>query len=242
MAALGERFPTKAALVAGATLEVIRDVVADVVRGDEEIAKTPFYERLFRHHLQKMAEKILALERTDPENYTVRAIEETITYPCGPWEFTGRIDRVHETPAGKTVIVDYKTGKTDKKAATLQKKTLAALEDPKKANWQVPIYAWGLKTVEGRSPRAFTLMATSPREEPFAVTLAIRRDEADPPPRDEKGRVLPHLLESQIESVMAKAVGVAEAIFAPRSRFERTDDHNACRYCDFKRLCRREER
>lgn len=242
MAALCDRFPSRAELVASATPEIVRDTVAEALRSDEEISKTPFYERLFRRHLEKLTGKMLDLERSDPENCTIRGTEVPLLYDCGPWKFTGRMDRVHETPSGGKVIVDYKTGKTDKMAKTHRRKILAAPEDPKETNWQVPIYVWGVKTNEGRAPSAFTFMAASAREEPFSVTLFVCRDEADVPPHARKGKAHSYLLESEVEGVMETAVRLAGEIFAPARRFERTQDRSACRTCRFSRLCRREER
>jgi CRISPR/Cas system-associated exonuclease Cas4 (RecB family) len=242
MAALCDRFPSRADLVASATPEIVRDTVAEALRSDEEISKTPFYERLFRRHLEKLTGKMLDLEKSDPENCTIRGTEVPLLYDCGPWKFTGRMDRVHETPAGDKVIVDYKTGKTDKMAKTHRRKILAAPEDPKETNWQVPIYVWGVKTNEGRAPRAFTFMAASAREEPFSVTLFVCRDEADVPPHARKGKAHSYLLESEVEGVMETAVRLAGEIFAPARRFERTEDRSACRSCRFRRLCRREKR
>jgi radical SAM protein with 4Fe4S-binding SPASM domain len=41
---------------------------------------------------------------------------------------------------------------------------------------------------------------------------------------------------------MGEAVKVAEEIFAPRSRFEKTEYRSKCRSCEFRGLCGREER
>jgi len=242
MATLGQRYPAKAALVTEATGSVIRDLIDEALRDDENVGRASFFDRSLRYHLERMVMKILDIERGDPESYAITAIEKDLRFTFGPWEFAGRIDRVHETPAGDKVVVDYKTGKFDKMAKTLRKKTLAALEDPKGANWQVPLYAWGVKTTEGSSPRAFTHIVTSPKEDPFAVTLVICRGAGDVPPDARKGKGPSYLLESEIEDVMGKTVEIAKKIFAPRSRFERTEDRSECRYCEFRGLCGREER
>jgi len=240
MAVLGERFPTRAALVTGSTGEVIREVIDDVVQRDKSVGKASFVDRSLRHHLAVMVGKILDLERDEAENRTIVATEQKLEFSRGPWEFTGRIDRVDVTPAGERVILDYKTGKFDKMAKTLRRKTLVALEDPKEANWQVPLYAWGVKATEGSFPRAFTHIVASTREDPFVVTLSIYRGEGDVPEAATKGKGPSYLVESEIEEIMDRAAKVAETIFTPRAHFERTEDLKKCRNCEFRGHCGRE--
>jgi hypothetical protein len=242
MAALGDRYRSKASLVTDVTGSVVRDLVDVALRDDEKIGRASFLDRSLRYYLERMVMKILSVERDGPEDYTITATEKDLRFAFDSWEFVGRIDRVHETATGDRVIVDYKTGKFDKMAKTLRRKTLAALDDPKGANWQVPLYTWGVRTVEGSSPRAFTHIVASPREDPFTVTLIICRGDDDVPHDAEKGKGPSFLLESEIEHIMGKAAGVAERIFAPRPRFEKTDDRGECRNCEFSGLCGREER
>jgi len=142
--------------------------------------------------------------------------------------------------AGEKFLIDYKTGKFDKTGKTLRKKILYALDEPVEANWQVPFYAWAVRSGAGRVPRAFTHVVSPAGEEPFAVTLFMGRSENDIPA--DALKLKSYLLEPEIEAIMEKAADIAADIFKPRYRFEKTEDRQACRTCDFKRLCGREER
>lgn len=240
MADLGRRFPSKTDLIGACTPEVVRDAIDDAVGKDESVGKGSFFDRVLRHHLAVMVGGILELERSDPESLTIVATEYNLKFSRGPWMFTGRIDRIDETSEGERAIVDYKTGKLDRMGQTLRKKTLIALDDPREANWQVPLYAWGMKAAEGSSPRAFTHLVTRAGDKPFRVTLFIRRQTQDVPAEAMKGRGPSYLLESEIEEIMDQAVKVAETIFTPRARFEKTDDASKCQYCDFAGGCGRD--
>jgi len=239
MADLGGRFPSKTDLIGLCTPEIVRDTIEDAVSKDESVGKGSFFDRALRHHLEVMVGGILDLERSDPASFTIVATERNLDFRRGPWRFTGRIDRIDETSEGERAIVDYKTGKLDKMGQTLRKKTVAALDDPREANWQVPLYAWGMKEAEGSSPRAFTHLVTRSGDKPFRVTLFIRRQTADVPVEAMKGRGPSYLLESEIEEIMDQAVKVAETIFTPRARFETTNDASKCQYCDFAGGCGR---
>ncbi|MBP2681319.1 MAG: superfamily helicase, partial [Candidatus Krumholzibacteriota bacterium] len=145
MADLGRRFPSKTDLVTRCTPEVIQGAIDDAVRKEETLGQGLLYEKSLRHHLAVMVGWILDLEREEPEGFTIAAAEHNLEFSRGPWEFRGRIDRIDKTPAGETKIVDYKTGRLNKTAQDLRKKTLCAIDRPAEANWQVPLYAWGMK-------------------------------------------------------------------------------------------------
>jgi superfamily I DNA/RNA helicase/RecB family exonuclease len=240
MAALGERFTRRSELLAGATEELIRKTIDDALRKDEHLGRAPFYELALRRRLEDMVRTIVDIERSEGEDRVIVGVEKRLRFSHGPWEFVGRIDRMDENSNGERVIVDYKTGRLDKTGRTLRKKTLYALEAPAKANWQVPLYAWGVRTQTGSVPRAFTHIVTPADERPFAVTLLIGRSEDDLPVETLKRDA--YLIESEIESIMDRAGELAAEIFSPRGRFEKTNDKQACRWCDFQRLCGREDR
>jgi hypothetical protein len=239
MADLGRRFPSKTDLVTRCTTEVIQGAIDDALRKEETLGRGSFYEKSLRHHLAVMVGWILDLEREEPESFTIAAAEHNLEFSRGPWEFRGRIDRIDKTPAGNTTIVDYKTGSLNKTAQDLRKKTLYAIDRPAEANWQVPLYAWGMKATEGAFPAAFVHLVAKAGGEPFRVTLFVRRSFDEVPPNARKGRGPSYLLESEIEAIMDRAVKVAEEMFAPRTLFERTNDTEECRSCDFARVCGR---
>jgi hypothetical protein len=240
MAALGERFSTRAALLSGATDELVRRIIDEELRKEERVARASFYERALRRRLETAVRTLIDIERSDGEDRAIRGVERQLDFSNGPWRFTGRIDRLDESRSGETFIVDYKTGKFDKMGKTLRRKTLQALEDPAEANWQVPIYAWGVRATTDRLPRAFTHLVATAGVKPFAVTLFMGKGESDIPQPALKQAS--YLLEAEIKAIMERASEIAAEIFSPRDRFEKTEDRGECRYCDFKRLCQREER
>jgi RecB family exonuclease len=239
MADLGRRFPSKTDLVTRCTTEVIQGAIDEALRKEKTLGRGSFYEKSLRHHLAVMVGWILDLEREEPESFTIAAAEHNLEFSRGPWEFKGRIDRIDKSPAGDTTIVDYKTGYLNKTAQDLRKKTLYAIDRPAEANWQVPLYAWGMKATEGAFPAAFVHLVAKAGGEPFRVTLFVRRSFDEVPPNARKGRGPSYLLASEIEAIMDRAVKVAEEMFAPRTLFERTNDTEECRSCDFARVCGR---
>ncbi len=240
MAALGQRFTSRAALVSGATSEMLRRLIDEEIRRMETVGRGSFYDRSLRHHLEAMVTRIIDLERSDGEDRAIAAVEQPLPFSVGPWEFTGRIDRIDETLTGEKFLIDYKTGKFDKTGKTLRKKILYALDEPVEANWQVPFYVWAVRSGADRVPRAFTHVVSPAGEDPFAVTLFMGRGENDIPA--DALKLKSYLLEPEIEAIIEKAADIAADIFNPRNRFEKTEDRQACRTCDFKRLCGREER
>jgi CRISPR/Cas system-associated exonuclease Cas4 (RecB family) len=241
MAVLGERFRTKRELRTKATTDVVRDVIDTVIGEDETIGRLSFYERALRYHLGGMVDKILRLDAEEPDGYTITAVEKNLPFSHGGWGFSGRIDRVEKVTTGAQVIVDFKSGKFDKTGKTLRRKTLAALDAPEKANWQVPLYVWGFKDVERTVPRAFKHVVTSPGEEPFAITLFVCPDDKNIPPEAESSKRCSYITEIELEEIMSRAVSTAAAIFEPRARFEKAETNKPCRTCQWRRLCEREQ-
>ncbi|UCG52959.1 MAG: ATP-dependent helicase [Candidatus Latescibacterota bacterium] len=240
MAILGSRFRTKKELHRGATTDVVHAVIDDVIGDDEKSRSDSFFDRSLRYHLQRMVEKILELDDADAADYTIRGVEENIPFNYRGWDFAGRIDRVDEVSPGGQVIVDYKTGKLDKTGKTIRKKTLFALDAPEKAMWQVPLYVWGFKSREKRLPLAFKHVVTSTDDDPFAVTLFVCPRESEIPPEAKSNKRCSYLLDTELEEILNEAATIAETIFEPRPRFEKSTDESPCRNCEFKRLCERE--
>jgi len=139
--------------------------------------------------------------------------------------------------------LDYKTGEFNKTAANLREKTLDALERPDRANWQVPIYVWAYRDAAKELPDAIRHLVQAPSNDPFFVTLYIRRRPEDIPPTavstKRPDQAFSYLLEDEIEAIMDRAVEHAEEVFVKRVRFEKTDRLGQCRNCVFNRLCDR---
>jgi hypothetical protein len=164
----------------------------------------------------------------------VAQIEQPFRLTHDGWEFRGQVDRVEKTAAGSSIL-DFKTGKLHKTGKTLRKYVLEALENPDKANWQVPIYVWAHRDATGELPDTFRYLAKSPGEDPFFVTLYIRRNEKDVPATSKR---VSYLLEGEVKDIMDRGGEHAAGIFSNRLGFEKAADASNCR-CMFDRLCER---
>jgi superfamily I DNA/RNA helicase/RecB family exonuclease len=242
MARLGKRFKTKAKFHTGATLDVIRRMIDDVVGEDTSVEASSFYDRSIRHYLKEMIGGILDVDATLEGSYTISGVEEPVPFSYQGCEFSGRVDRIEDHATGEKLIVDFKTGEIKKTGKTHRKYVLMALEDPKKADWQIPFYMWAVGVRNGCLPDAFRFMAAKAGEKPFAVTLYACLNEDNIPAAAKQTKYESYLLEGEIEQIMERAVTIAGEIFTPRPHFDRTVDDDPCGVCEFAELCQREKK
>ena len=245
MALLMRRFPSKRALEDELDDNAIRETIDRLLRREEVLARQKFFVQTLRHHLELMVKAAISIEKSVGDGYEVEGVEVGGRFEYKGWKFTGRYDRVDESTIEGVRLVDYKTGEFRKRGVTLREKTLHALDDKTRANWQVPLYAWGYKVNHGRMPDVFKYVVVKAGEDPFFVTLFLR-DELDQVPasataKGQAYQAYSYLLSGDVEAIMDEAVQVAETIFASRPRFTRTTVLKHCQSCSFRRLCNREQ-
>jgi hypothetical protein len=246
MARIGERFPRKGALHEKITGVFIRDTIEQVIESErkkgERIDTESFFGVSLRFHLNSMVRAALGIDKRESDDYTVTHVEEPFRLDHGGWEFRGRFDRIERTTLGGSVL-DYKTGEFVKKGETLRKRTLDALEKPERANWQVPIYVRAYDRTMGEMPDTFRHLVQSPGQDPFFVTVYIRRSENEVPAvatsRRRVDQGFSYLLEGELEGIMDRAAAYAAEVFSKRRRFEKTEDFEQCRRCPFGPTCDR---
>jgi hypothetical protein len=238
MAQLADKFPSKRKLHDGANdtiiMETIQSVIEEKRDGEQTIESGSLLETSLRFHLALMVRGTLLLDAKESDDYRVAQIEQPFRLTHDGWEFRGQVDRVEKTAAGSSIL-DFKTGKLHKTGKTLRKYVLEALENPDKANWQVPIYVWAHRDATGELPDTFRYLAKSPGEDPFFVTLYIRRNEKDVPATSKR---VSYLLEGEVKDIMDRGGEHAAGIFSNRLGFEKAADASNCR-CMFDRLCER---
>jgi hypothetical protein len=241
MKKIGETFSSKAALHTGATETFVEEAIEEATR-EAEIPPNTLFATSLRFHLKSMVRGALHLDEKDSDDYTIESVESELKYAHDGWDFSGRIDRLDHT-AGGAVVIDYKSGKFNKTASNLRDKTLDSLEKPDRANWQVPIYAWGHRQTTGQLPDAFKHLVQMPGEDPFSITLYIRQRDEEIPltalSNKTDYQAFSYLLEREIQEIMDRAARHAKEIFSARVRFEKTDRIQHCRTCTFNRLCNR---
>jgi len=218
-------------------------VIAAVIQKDGTIDPSSLFGRSLKFHIGRIVGKFLEIDRENPDAYTITGVESKLSFAYAKSDFVGFVDRVEKTIEGRNVIVDFKTGFPDtvgKTGKNLRNRSLVALEDRKKANWQVPLYAWGFKSEKGELPRAFKYVMTKSTEDPVEVTVFFGKTEADVLPDAGAGKRVSYLLEHELEEIMKEADAVADDIFSSKEKFERAEDSKPCRFCEFKQLCMRE--
>ena len=242
MARLGKQFKTKAKLHTGATPAVIGRLIDEVIREETNVEPSSFFDRSLRHYLERMVRGILDVDAGLDESYTIADVEEGVPFTFKGWSFSGRVDRIEDQTIGGKRIVDFKTGEIRKTGNTHRKYVLKALEDPRKADWQIPFYICAMAVRDGRYPDAFRYMAAKAGEDPLAITLFVYPNEAGDPAAAHKAKYESYLCENEIEEIMGLAVVIAEDIFTPKHHFARSDDDNPCAVCEFSELCQREKK
>ncbi len=243
MEKIGPEDSSKKQLHKNATPDVIRHTIDKVIQEDGTIDPSSLFGRALRFHIGRIVGKFLEIDRENTDGYVITGVETPLGFTFEEYEFVGRIDRVEKTTEGGSVIVDFKTGfptNVGKTGKNLRNRSLIALKDRKKANWQVPLYAWGYKSEKGELPRAFKYVMTKSTEDPVEVTVFFGKTEADVLPDAGAGKRVSYLLDDELEEIMKEAGAVADEIISRREKFEKSEDNGPCRFCSFSRLCGRE--
>jgi len=241
---LGERFPTKDELHAGATDDVVDEAAAAAIEKEYRIEQGTFIARSLEHHIASMVRSLLLLDRKVADAYETPGVEAALDFESGGWKFNGKIDRVEQTPGGEIIITDYKTGELKKQGKTIRGRVLATLTDDEKEDWQVPVYLSGYQD-GGKRATAFKHYAVQPGEDPFYIKLFVVNSVNDLPEEFDtegksKNKRHSYILASELEDIMQAAVGVADEIFGQRESFPKTENTSPCRNCFFSGLCGRE--
>lgn len=242
MRRFAEKYDTQKALHDAVAEVEIRDAIAAAIAADGTVPDGTFLGASMRFHLFCMVKGALRIDLDQMEPYAVVSVEADMKYAHEGFDFRGKTDLVMRTHAGDHLL-DYKTGEFNKKGDTLRKRTMDALECPDEANWQVPIYVWGYKTLEGGPPATFRHLVQGPGKDGYLVTLHIVNTGDDIPPiavsNKKPNQSHSYLLESEIREIMESAVAFAAEMFSEREGFVRTDKLAHCRNCMFKRVCDR---
>lgn len=156
---------------------------------------------------KKQSVKLIALE----QEYTskVEADKRIV-------QFKGKIDRIDsidEVPC----IIDYKTGRVEKKDVSF-KKMEDVFKSGKGKAFQVLFYAY-LYAAETNIPQIQTGI----------ISLSSLKN----------GYIANTVTREEIVSFESNLIQLMQEIFDPSIPFSQTDDDNNCQYCDFKTVCNR---
>jgi hypothetical protein len=244
MARLGERYPTKRALLDGFSAEELKTVIGHALDDETTLKPNAFVRQLLMYHLERMAAATIKKDVEESDDYSVEWVERDIKFDRDGRTFSGRVDRTERTSDGRMLVVDYKSGDFRKRGEKAREKALSALGSHEDANWQVPLYVAAYRDEKKQLPDAFKLVVSQAGKEPFLVTLYIRKRDDDVPlvvlSKKRVHQGYSFLLESEIDQVLEQAVIVADSIFEGRHRYDKTDHRETCRICSFRRLCGRD--
>jgi len=184
-----------------------------------ELAQFPVRLELFREHTFRMA--ALQQELDDAGLAAARVSqqrEQLLEMEIGGVLFRGKFDRVDLLDDGSALVFDYKTGRSDNLAASLQ----------------LPAYAVILQRTREVPVSGYAYL--SQRDRSFTGRLEGRSRKVLPGWGGRSGGKLEVVIEKARERLQAMAESVAASDFPPNY-----DNDKVCRYCDFQDLCRRKE-
>jgi hypothetical protein len=206
---------------------------------DEAIAEdmdneSPWLKDLTRVHMRNMVRRAAGLEAQRIRPYTVRTVEKMLELKVGDEVvLSGQVDRIDDVEGLGSVVVDYKTGKMNKTAATL----IEELEEKGK-HWQVPVYA-ALASTEGPRPVAFLFYVM--KDDAHVVGMQTV-DGVLPPPITDRGKSKSpygRIASATVDAKLEQALALRAALVAGEQAFDRTDKTDSCRRCHFVHVCRR---
>jgi superfamily I DNA/RNA helicase len=194
-----------------------------------------------RFHLRRMAARTLELDAQRIDSYRIQSVEELVDFKHNDWQFGGRADRIDDSHSGR-VVIDYKTGSVYKRGITVRKKALPGIGKPDERLWQIPLYCRGAQTDGGRYPSLFCYYVVQPEGDDYVAGLYLGEEDTTAAANHfgesvQKG--FSHLTPEELEACLDEAAAVAEHVFEVRSEYPRTEDHDHCTRCDFKRVCER---
>ena len=200
----------------------------DRLRRDRPVAVSGRFSQIERNRLMRLAREWLNQDRKRGD-FSVVAVEETRTIEIGGLVLVARLDRVDELADGRRVIIDYKT----------RSPLVGAMLDEKPEEPQLPLY----------------LIATEPKAVAVAFAqikagdmrfVALARDDdllpgevAFPGPRM---RVEYASWDELIEGWRTDLVRIATSFSAGSARTNPKKQLQTCRNCEFRSLCRIDER
>jgi len=157
--------------------------------------------------------RAFAVDDQWPAGYTSRT-ELDFTFPLGPIEIRGKIDRLDTAPDGRAFVIDYKysAAKTTKSKRTNENLV------------QAPIYLMAAERCFGLRPAGMFYIGLKPK--PLYVGWSV------PPMLDAEP-----LPEDWLPKAEALVLEVVSQIRAGRIEVLPADPGN-CRYCDFRDACR----
>lgn len=193
---------------------------------------------LTRVHIGRMLLQTAEIEAKRKGRYTVRSVEQMAKYPPeGDTVLTGRLDRVDVVEGLGPVVVDYKTGRMPKTAATVMRDIVENRE-----HWQVPLYS-ALAAGDGPTPVSFLFYIVPPDDEAAVVGLQLVDGKLQTPIPDAGKSRSPYgvLGAAPVLKALDEAVQLRAALMRGEAEFARTDSGEECDRCHFIRVCRRNQ-
>jgi len=191
---------------------------------------------LTRVHIGLMLRRVAELESERIGRYTVLSVEQSVDFlDDGVPALRGRVDRIDNVEGLGAVVVDYKTGKIPRTAATVLKE----IEEDRK-HWQVPVYSVLAATL-GVTPASFLFYAVPPGDKPHVIGLQTV-DGALPTPIPDRGKSRSpygRLARATVQRALAEAAHMRVTLTRGECAFDRTDRTSECERCHFIHVCRR---
>ena len=217
------------------------EINAVIAASEEYAGEHEMVQNAARYHLREMAERMLGLDAHRIDSYRIQSVEELVDFEHNNWRFGGRADRIDDSRSGR-VVIDYKTGSVYKRGKTVRKKALPGFDKPDERLWQIPLYCRGAQADGGRYPSLFCYYVVQPEGDHYVAGLYVGEEGSTAAANhfgESVRKGFSHLTPEELEACLDEAAAVAEQVFAARSEYPRTENHDHCTRCDFKRVCER---